>query len=169
MSQLTKTPKIKGCLWNTTVCPPRQQSRKKLFLASRSQSRWQGHWPWCHLKGHHYWSMHAKYEVSISYGSKVISKVKVDDRHWQIDRQDKNNIPPIIQSGGIKIANSRIHIAEFPDSKGTLAQHSTNITSCVGPTLAFYIGPMWFCSSAHNWANMLVKSWANVWNITNNA
>ena len=56
----------------------------------------------------------------------------------------------------------------IPDSKGTLAQHSTNIMSCVGPTLAFYIGPMWFCSSAHNWANMLVKSWANVWNITNN-
>ena len=26
---------------------------KKLFLASRSKSRSQGHWPWCHLKGHH--------------------------------------------------------------------------------------------------------------------
>ena len=25
--------------------------------------------------------MHAKYEVSISYGSKVIAKVKVDNRH----------------------------------------------------------------------------------------
>ena len=34
--------------------------------------------------------MHAKYEVSISYGSKVIAKVKVDNR--QIDRQDKNNM-----------------------------------------------------------------------------
>ena len=39
--------------------------------------------------------MHAKYEVSISYGSKVIAKVKVDnrqidkqtDRHLQTDRQ----------------------------------------------------------------------------------
>ena len=31
--------------------------------------------------------MHAKYEVSISYGSKVIAKVKVDNR--QTDRQDK--------------------------------------------------------------------------------
>ena len=31
---------------------------------------------------------------------------------------------------------------QLPDSKGTLAQHSTNIMSCVGPTLAFYIGPM---------------------------
>ena len=29
--------------------------------------------------------MHAKYEVSISYGSKVIAKVKVDNR--QTDRQ----------------------------------------------------------------------------------
>ena len=43
--------------------------------------------------------MHAKYEVSISYGSKVIAKVKVDNR--QTDRQDKNNMPPIIRSGGI--------------------------------------------------------------------
>ena len=56
--------------------PPVAKKSKKLFLASRSQ----GHWPWCHLKGHHYWSMHAKYEVSISYGSKVVAKVKVDNR-----------------------------------------------------------------------------------------
>ena len=49
--------------------------------------------------------MHAKYEVSISYCSKVvIAKVKVDNRQtdrqsnkWT-DRQDKNNMPPIIQS-----------------------------------------------------------------------
>ena len=49
--------------------------------------------------------MHAKYEVSISYGSKVIAKVKVDNRqtHRQTDKQDKNNMPPIIWSGGIKI------------------------------------------------------------------
>ena len=46
--------------------------------------------------------MHAKYEVSISHSSKIIAKVKVDtDR--QTDRQDKNNMPPIIRSGGIKI------------------------------------------------------------------
>ena len=44
--------------------------------------------------------MHAKYEVSISYGSKVIAKVKVDNK--QTNRQDKNNtrIPRIIRSGG---------------------------------------------------------------------
>ena len=49
--------------------------------------------------------MHAKYEVSISYGSKVIAKVKVDNRQTdkQKDRQqDKNYMPPITQSGGIK-------------------------------------------------------------------
>ena len=40
--------------------------------------------------------MHAKYEVSISYGSKVIANVKVDNR------RDKNNMPPIIRSWGIK-------------------------------------------------------------------
>ena len=49
--------------------------------------------------------MHAKYEVSISYGSIVIAKVKVDNRQTdkQTDREDKNNMPPIIRSGGIKI------------------------------------------------------------------
>ena len=51
---------------------------------------------WCHLKGRHKWSMHAKYEVSISYGSKVIAKVKVDNR------QDKNNMPPILSIRGPK-------------------------------------------------------------------
>ena len=75
--------KIKVCLWNTM--PPAATKSKKLFLASRSKPRSQGHWPWCHLKGLHKLSMHAKYEVSISYGSKVISKVKVDDR--QTNRQ----------------------------------------------------------------------------------
>ena len=56
--------------------------------------------------------MHAKYQVSISYGSKVIAKVKVDKQKVdntdkqtdkQTNRQDKNNMPPIIRSGGIKI------------------------------------------------------------------
>ena len=53
--------------------------------------------------------MHAKYEVSISYGSKVIAKVKVDNRQTnrQTDRQDKNNMPPIIRSGGIKKVSLR--------------------------------------------------------------
>ena len=51
--------------------------------------------------------MHAKYEVSISYGSKVIAKVKIDNRQTnkQTNRQDKNNMPPIVRSGGIKIQN----------------------------------------------------------------
>ena len=46
-------------------------------------------------------TMHTKYEVSIFYGSKVTAKVKVDNRQTdkQIDRQDKNNMPPIIRSG----------------------------------------------------------------------
>ena len=57
--------------------------------------------------------MHAKYEVSISYGSKVIAKVKVDNRQIdkQTDRQDKNNMPPIIRSGGIK--NSKFYNKTF--------------------------------------------------------
>ena len=45
--------------------------------------------------------MHAKYEVSISYGSKVTAKVKVDNR--QTDKQTgQKQYAPIIQSGGIK-------------------------------------------------------------------
>ena len=60
--------------------------------------------------------MHAKYEVPNSNGSKVIAKVKVDNRQTdrqtnrqtdrQTDREDKNNMPPIIGSGGIKITES---------------------------------------------------------------
>ena len=46
--------------------------------------------------------MHATYEVSIFYGSKVIAKVKVDSRQTDKQTQDKNNLPPIIRSGGIK-------------------------------------------------------------------
>ena len=38
-----------------------------------------------------------KYRVSISYGLKVIAKVEVDNR--ETNRQDKNNMPPIIRFG----------------------------------------------------------------------
>ena len=64
--------------------------------------------------------MHAKYEVSISNGSRVIAKVKVDNR--QTDRHDKNNIPPIIRSGGMKIHS--IHTWEFQIS------HVCHIVDC---------------------------------------
>ena len=67
-----------------TLCPRWQQRLKRLLLAQRSKlrsqvaqrskSRSQGHWPWCHFKGHHYLSMHDKYEPSISNGSKVTAK-----------------------------------------------------------------------------------------------
>ena len=36
--------------------------------------------------------MDAKCEVSFSYDSKVIAKVKVDNR--QTEKRDKNNMPP---------------------------------------------------------------------------
>ena len=56
--------------------------------------------------------MHAKYEVSISYGSKLIAKVKVDR---QTDRQTnkqtgQKKYAPIIRSGGIKIINYQYQI-----------------------------------------------------------
>ena len=49
--------------------------------------------------------MHAKYEVSISYGSKVIAKVKVDNRETdkQTDRQTdrtKTICPRSFNGGG---------------------------------------------------------------------
>ena len=42
---------------------------------------------------------------SISYGSKVIAKVKVYNSHanTQTEKQDKNNMPPIIRPGAKKL------------------------------------------------------------------
>ena len=37
---------------------------------------------------------------------KFIAKVKVDNR--QTNRQDKNNMPPIIRSGGIKMPSNML-------------------------------------------------------------
>ena len=76
---------------------PGGNSLKKLFLAWRSKSRSQGHWPWCHLKGYQYLRRHAKYEASFSYGSKDIANVKIDTR--QPNRQDKNNMPRSFDPG----------------------------------------------------------------------
>ena len=44
----------------------------KVHLEYKSRLKSQGHWPCYHLKG-----FHAKYKVSISYGSKVMANVKV--------------------------------------------------------------------------------------------
>ena len=114
--------KSRGWLWNTTVSPRGNKVEKAIF-SFKIKVKSQGHWPWCHLKGQNWWSMHAKYEVSISYGSNVIAKVKVDNRQTsrqtkrQTDKQTdrtKTICPdhsirrhkqyaPIIRSGGIKI------------------------------------------------------------------
>ena len=68
------------CLWNTMPPVATKFGIGTYFLAQRSESRSKGHWLWCHLKGHHRLSMHGKYEVSISYSSKVIANVKADKR-----------------------------------------------------------------------------------------
>ena len=55
-------------------------------------SRSQGHKPWCHFKGVYEQNIHAKYEGSISYGSKVVANVKVSfntDKQTVTDRQAK--------------------------------------------------------------------------------
>ena len=49
-----------------------------------------------------------------------------------------------------------------PDSMTTLGQRWANNTEYVGPTLAFYVGPMLVCSSALRWPNMLVLRWPKV-------
>ena len=51
---------------------------KKLFLASRSKSRSQGHWPRCHLKGVISGVCMPNMKSLSLYSSKVIAKVKVD-------------------------------------------------------------------------------------------
>ena len=73
--------------------------------------------------------MHAKYEFSTSYGSKVIANVL----KLTTNRQDKNNMPPIIWSGGIKIdltykrewgkAHRHKHIATALDASTTFNTH----------------------------------------------
>ena len=58
--------------------------------------------------------MNAKYEVSISYSSKVIAKVKVDNRQTdrQTDRQDKNNMQGLGRQGAV--GHSPINLKNGP-------------------------------------------------------
>ena len=96
--------------------------------------------------------MHGKYEVSISYSSKVIAKVKVDNRQTdkqtnrqtdrqtdkQTDRQDKKNMPPIIRSGGIKLFQCN-------HKSKTSVCFNTYIQECVG--IFFKTEHLFFCGS----------------------
>ena len=61
-----------------------QQGPKKLFWAQRSQWRSQEHGPCCHLKGHLYLNMCAKYRTSIPFLFKRMLKLTTDR---QTDRQ----------------------------------------------------------------------------------
>ena len=54
---------------------PRQQN---CFLEQKSWWISQSNWSWCHLKGHHWLSMHAEYKVSIFHGSKYHRDLAVD-------------------------------------------------------------------------------------------
>ena len=68
--------------------------------------------------------MHAKYEVSISYGSKVMAKVKVDNR--QTDRQTnrqtgQKQYAPIMRSKCIKNPCSAIILRVFTQSFSNLS------------------------------------------------
>ena len=77
----------------------------KLFFNFQVKFKVTSNWPWFQLKGRDKCCMHAKYEVSISFGLKVIAKVKVDNRQTnkqtdkQTDRQDKNNMPKSFDAG----------------------------------------------------------------------
>ena len=45
--------KSRGWLWNTTVCPHGGNKVEKAIFSFKVKVKSQGHWPWCHLKGHH--------------------------------------------------------------------------------------------------------------------
>ena len=70
----------------------------------------QCHWPWSNVKGNHQWSMHAKYQVSIFNGSKVIVNVKVDNF-------------PVIRSGALKLALSVDPVTGYLHLAKLLMQH----------------------------------------------
>ena len=72
------------------------------------------------LQGHLQWGMNGKSEVSISYSSKVIAKVKVENT--QKNRQDKNKMPPIIRSRGINIVAAfwGMHVSPAKQSSARL-------------------------------------------------
>ena len=58
-------------------------------------------------------SRYAKYEVSISYSSKAIAKVKVDNRQTGKQKDRTKNMPLIIWCGGIKIYKTTRIIISF--------------------------------------------------------
>ena len=68
----------------------------KPIVAYRSGSRSQSHCQLLHLRGQ--WNMHVKKEVSISYGSNVMTKINIDNRQRN-KRQYKNNMLPIFRFG----------------------------------------------------------------------
>ena len=70
-------------------------AKVKVFrnVGQRLQSISKGNRPLCHLKEFHQLSIHVKYEVSVSYGSKIMAKVKGffhKETYKVTDRQDKN-------------------------------------------------------------------------------
>ena len=72
------------------MCKTRHVYDKLMFPVTTKSKRLrsQGNKTWCHLKIHHYLSMHVKYEVSFSYDSKIMVKAKVffaTDRGQKVD------------------------------------------------------------------------------------
>ena len=86
--------------------------------------------------------MHAKYEVYISYGSKVIAKVKVDNRQTnkQTERQTdrtKTICPPIIRSGGAHL-EGRIDPGRIGNKGETTHGEGVKLLSAGRHVLYFY-------------------------------
>ena len=73
----------KNTCWSNTMPPAATKSEEAIF-STMVKVKVTRALTFC-LKGLNQLSMHAKYDVSISYGSKVIAKVKVDNR--QTNRQ----------------------------------------------------------------------------------
>ena len=57
--------------------------------------------------------MHAKYEVSISYGSKVIAKVKVDNRQINKQTNKQTGQKPYVPDHSIQGHKNKMRIGEM--------------------------------------------------------
>ena len=107
--RLTKSSDKKMDMKNTL--PPAVTKFEKAIFSSKVKVKVIKLLIMVHLKGHQL-SMHIKYEISICNGSKVVVKVKVDNR--RTNRQDKNNIPLIIRSGESKMLKKRMFETNCP-------------------------------------------------------
>ena len=113
-------------------------------------------------------SMHAKYEVSISYGSKVIAKVKVDNRQTDKQTDRQTNRQTDRQTGQKQYA---------PDHSIRGHKNSINpvvvffaCSTCLDARLWYYWGVYW-CQHTRSfligWNRIFMEWWRNSYRLCN--